>query len=90
MRLSGTDPQEYVAVWSTTDNFLLPMIRSVLTAAGIPHIVQGEEALGLFPMGGVGGSQSTFRKGLAATILVPRERREEAEELIRESAATDG
>ena len=83
------DPQEYVAVWSTTDNFLLPMIRSVLTAAEIPHIVQGEEALGLFPMGGVGGSQSTFRKGLAATILVPRERHEEADRLIRESAETD-
>lgn len=81
--------QEYVAVWSTTDSALLPLIRSVLTAGGVPHVVHGEESLGLFPIG-AGGSQSTFRKGIAATILVPRDRREEAERLIRESARTDG
>ena len=88
-KASTQDPLEYVAVWNTTDSSLLPVIRSLLTASGVPHIVQGEEALGLFPMGGVGGSQSTFRRGIAATILVPRERREEAERLIHESARTD-
>lgn len=85
----SSDDQEYVPVWSTTDSALLPLIRSVLTAAGVPYFVQGEESLGLFPMGGIGGSQSTFRKGLAAKVLVPRDRREEAERLIHESARTE-
>ncbi len=82
----SSDDQEYVPVWSTTDSALLPVIRSLLTAAEVPHIVQGEQALGLLPMGGIGGSQSTFRRGIAATILVPRDRREQALRLIEEPA----
>jgi len=83
------DRDAYVPVWSTTDSFLLPVIRSALDAAGIPHVVQGEEAHRLFPLGAVGGSQSSFRLGLAATILVPPDREEEAIALIRETARTE-
>ncbi len=84
-----TSPTGYVTVWETSDSALLPVIKSLLDASGMPFIVQGEGALGIFPVGGVGGIFSTFRKGITAKILVPEDRREEAEKLIRESAGIE-
>jgi len=74
------DPQELVAVLRTSDVNLLPVIESVLAAAGIPHVVQGGESLGLFPLGPFGGG--VMRRVLGASILVPRERAAEARELL--------
>ena len=42
---------ELVTVFNTTDPALFPIVKSVLDAAGIPYLVQGEEHLGLFPLG---------------------------------------
>jgi hypothetical protein len=80
---------EYVTVLETTDTSLLPVIKSLLTAAQVPFVVDGEEVLGVLPVGGSGGTASTFGKGIAARVLVPVERREEAEELIKGTAKTD-
>ena len=80
---------EHVVVWETTDSSVLPVVKSVLDAVGIPYFVEGEESMGMFPMGGVGGTYSTLGKGIAARILVPVERSEEAEALI-ESAHDNG
>ena len=79
------DLSDYVAIWETSDSAVLPVIESLLDSAEIPYVVLGEEALGMLPMGGVGGIHATFGKGIAAKILVPKERREEAETLIHAS-----
>jgi hypothetical protein len=64
----------------TADVALLPIIKSVLDAAEIPYVVQGDEALGLLPLTGVGRMFSHLP--VSATILVPAERLEEARALI--------
>lgn len=73
--------QELVAILNTADNALLPVLKSVLDAAAIPYVVQGEEAMGLFPLGSFGGG--LFRRVLGASILVPRDREQEARELLQ-------
>lgn len=58
-----------VCIFTTADISLLAVVRSALTAAGIPFVVQGEGGLRLFPMGpfAIG-----FRRPvLGARILVP-------------------
>jgi hypothetical protein len=72
--------QELVAVLNTSDSALLPVLKSVLDAAEIPYVVQGDQAMGLFPLGSFGGG--LFRRVLGASILVPREREQEARELL--------
>jgi hypothetical protein len=71
---------DLVAVFTTADSSLLPIVKSVLDAAGIPYLVQGDETLGLFPLGrfGVGVSKRT----LGAIVRVPQSRLEEARELL--------
>jgi hypothetical protein len=73
--------QELVAVLNTSDAALLPVLKSVLDAAEIPYVVQGDQAMGLFPLGSFGGG--LFRRVLGASILVPRDREEEARELLQ-------
>ncbi len=70
---SDSDLQE---VFTTADSSLLPVIRSVLRSAGIPFLVQGEEAQALLPM----PSQliSRAKTGLGARLMVPRDRAGEA------------
>jgi hypothetical protein len=84
----GIDEQELVTVCRTSDSALLPILKSLLDAVNIPYLVQGEEALGLFPLGpisvGIIGGRPT-----AASILVPRERAEEAERLLEAPPAAD-
>lgn len=76
-------PEDLVDVFDTSDVSLLPVVKSVLEAAGIPFFVQGDEALGVLPVGRVGvGGFSAEGHGLAATILVPRSRAEEVRELL--------
>jgi hypothetical protein len=72
---------ELVAAFTTADSSLLPIVKSVLDSAGIPYLVQGDETLGLFPLGrfGVGVSKRT----LGAIVHVPRDRLEETKELLR-------
>jgi hypothetical protein len=77
-----TEPDlDLVPVFTTADSTLLPIVKSVLDSAEIPYLVQGEETLGLFPLGrfGVGVSKRT----LGAIVHVPQSRVEETRELLR-------
>ena len=71
---------ELVAVLRTSDSNLMPVVKSVLDAAGIPYIVQGDEAMGLLPLGPFGGG--VFSRVLGASILVPSNRADEARALL--------
>lgn len=84
-----TDTPEYVVVWETTDSSVLPVVKSVLAAAGIPYFVEGEEAMGMLPTGAIGGTHSTLGKGIAARILVPDHAREEAEQLLDQKSVSE-
>ncbi|MBT8207439.1 MAG: DUF2007 domain-containing protein, partial [Acidimicrobiia bacterium] len=58
-------------------------VKSVLSGARIPHVVQGDEtSLGLYPFGSLGGGSDD--RLLAAVILVPESRREAAEAVLNE------
>lgn len=74
------DAAEMVAVLRTSDSNLMPVVKSVLDAAGIPYIVQGDEAMGLLPLGLFGGG--VFSRVLGASVLVPADRAEEALALL--------
>ena len=79
----GEDREEpFVQVFRTADTSLLPVVKSVLTGAGIPHIVQGDEAQGLYPFGSVGGGSDD--RLLGAVVLVPESKREAAEAVLEE------
>ena len=73
------DSEEFVTVWSTTDPALLPVLKSAMESSGIPFVVIGEEALGLFPLGGL---RSSLTQGVRAQIQVPPDRADEAREFI--------
>lgn len=73
---------EFVQVFQTADASLLPVVKSVLDGAGIPHIVQGDEAQGLYPFGSLGGGSDN--RLLAAVVLVPASRREVAAAVLEE------
>ena len=81
--MSAEESVKYVSVLETSDSTLLPVIKSMLESAGVPFVVEGEDALGILPVGGAGGGASIFSKGIVARVLVPSDRREEAEALIR-------
>jgi hypothetical protein len=79
--VDGSDEDaELVAVLRTSDSTLMPVVKSVLDAAGIPYLVQGDEAMGLLPLGPFGGG--VFSRVLGASVLVPRDRAEEALALL--------
>lgn len=76
---------DLVTVMETADVAILPVVKSLLRAAGIPFIVQGDEAMGVLPVGRIGlGGLTTRGHGLSAGILVPRDREEEAKALLTE------
>jgi Putative prokaryotic signal transducing protein len=78
---SDADP---VLILTTTDVDFLPVVRSVLDAAGIPYLVQGEHALAQLPTGPLVGPFAG--SGMAARVFVPAEHAAEARELL----AADG
>jgi hypothetical protein len=71
-------------VLETTDPMLLSTARSVLEAANIPFVVQGEAGVNVFPLG-ASGSRVTNRS-TGAIILVEEERFEEAKTLLETPA----
>lgn len=73
--------QDMVRVYRSADAALLPVLRSVLDASGIPSIVQGGEAAGLFPLGSAGGGEDN--RYLGAVVLVPADHADEARELLQ-------
>jgi hypothetical protein len=71
---------DLVRVFQTADSTLLPIVKSMLDGAGIPHIVQGDHALGLLPLGPFG--TGVTRGLLGAIVLVPREHAAAAKEIL--------
>ena len=67
-------------VLETSDPDLLPIATSALRAAGIPYWTQGEGTMDLLPLGSGAGSVPSDL--LAAGILVPADRYEEARALL--------
>lgn len=86
--MGGTMPGEMVRVFQTADSTLLPIVKSMLEGAGIPHVVQGDHAFGLLPLGPFGAGVT--RGLLGAIVLVPREHAAAAEELLSALPETDG
>jgi hypothetical protein len=80
---------DLVPIFETADVSLLPVVKSLLDSAGIPCVVQGEEALSVLPVGRWGAGISQSGRGLAATIRVDRARAREAEELLRPLSETE-
>jgi len=62
---------ELVTVFKTADGMLLSIVKSALQAAGIEIVVQGEGALGLFPLGPTAFGLS--KNLVEASILVESE-----------------
>ncbi len=77
----------YVDVFRTVDVTTLAVVKSVLDAAGITYVVQGESALTLLPVGPLWGGFGSA--GVAATIQVPEEEAEEALALLQEVTEPD-
>lgn len=74
------EPGDLVSVFDTADPALLPVIKSILSGAEIDFMVQGEEAMSLFPIEeGLGPFK---KRGLAARVLVRPEDAEAAKELL--------
>ena len=71
-------------VLKTTDPMALSMAKSVLEAAAIPFIVQGEAGVNVFPLGAA-GTQVTDRS-TGAVILVEEPLFEEAKTLLETAA----
>ena len=75
------DPhRELVAILKTTDSILLPVVKSLLDSAAIEYAVQGEEALGVLPLGPAGSRVSRGMWG--ATIYVAEEDAASVKELL--------
>ena len=82
MKLSEND---MILVLETADVAVLPVIKSLLRAAEIPFIVQGDEAMGVLPVGKIGlGGMTSKGHGLSAGILVSKDREQEARALLTE------
>lgn len=78
----------YVPILETTDSSLLPVVESLLEGAEIPFFVQGEEALGVLPVGGYGAG--AHMHGLGAIVHVPKDREQEARALLERLEEPDG
>ncbi len=77
----GHPDVKLVQVFRTTNAAVLPVVKSLLDSAGIEYFVQGEEALGLIPVGAAGSAVS--RASLGAIVHV----REEDAASVREMLA---
>lgn len=73
---------ELVAVFETADPALLPVAKSVLEAAEIPFFVQGDEAMGLLPVGRFATGLTQKGQGMVAIIHVDKNHEERAKEVL--------
>jgi len=80
--MPNSDSKDLVTVLETADVNLLAVIKSILDGAEIPYLIQGEKALGLLPVGRLGGPFA--RRGMGAAVMVPPEHAETAKELLKE------
>jgi Putative prokaryotic signal transducing protein len=82
------DQAAWVEVAETADPSLVPVLRSALEAAGIPCVFEGEEAVGIFPLG---LNDTHFsQSGIAARLMVPADRLAEARDVLDTAATSQG
>ena len=74
------EQEEFVIVFETADVSQIPFVKSLLDAAAIPHILQGEQAVGILAMPPLVANAS--HSAFATCLLVPKSREQEARELI--------
>ncbi|MFQ5526449.1 MAG: putative signal transducing protein [Thermoanaerobaculia bacterium] len=81
----GPDPNlELVTILETADASAVPVVQSILQAAGIPFFVRDLHSLGMRPRGGFFGAASPE---LGAAIQVPADRVDEARALLEPEEA---
>lgn len=73
---------ELIAVFETADPALLPVVKSVLEAAEIPFFVQGDEAMGLLPVGRFATGLTQKGQGMVAIVHVDKDHEERAREVL--------
>jgi hypothetical protein len=73
---------ELIAVFETADPALLPIAKSVLEAAEIPFFVQGDEAMGLLPVGRFATGLTQKGQGMVAIVHVDKKHEERAKEVL--------
>ena len=73
---------DLVAILETSDSPHLLIAKSILEGAEIPFFVQGDEALGLLPLGNM--APWPLRHGIAAVIRVPTAYAADARVLLEE------
>lgn len=71
----------------TADSGLLAVVKSLLDGAEIPYLVQGDEAMSLFPLGAFG--KGPFRHGVGAVVRVPPSHARDAEALLEGAAEAE-
>ena len=76
-----------VAVFRTTNASVLPVVKSLLDSAGIEYFVQGDEAIGLLPIGPAGAAVSGA--SLAAIVHVKEEDAASVKEMLGELTGDD-
>jgi hypothetical protein len=77
---------DLVQVAEISEPTLLPVVVGLLQSAGIEPLVEGDEVMGVLPVGQFGGGVwSGTGHGLSVVVKVPRGRAEEAETLLREA-----
>ena len=77
------DPEhpDVVRVFETDDVTLVPILKSILEEAGIPYYVQGDEGIGLFPVGSY-GTHSEHHGLMTVIFHVQAPHEEEARQLL--------
>jgi hypothetical protein len=73
---------ELIAVFETADPALLPVVKSVLEASEIPFFVQGDEAMGLLPVGRFATGLTQKGQGMVAIVHVDKDHEERAREVL--------
>ncbi len=86
----GHPEPDLVELIETSEPALLPVVVSLLESAGIEPVVEGDEVMGVLPVGQFGaGGWSGEGRGLSVVVKVPRERSEEARQLLGEVVELD-
>lgn len=75
---------DLVAVAEIAEPTLLPVVVGLLEAAGIEPQVEGDEILGLWPIGQAVSGWTGTGRGLRAVVRVAADRAEEARALLDE------
>ena len=84
--VEGEHPEpDLVVVAEVAEPALLPVVVGLLQSAGIEPVVEGDEIMGLWPVGQAVAGWTGDGRGLSVVIKVPRDRAEEAQALLAET-----